>query len=376
MSEHENLISSARGYYIFLFEKDMLSETKLEEIVGSLNDSELRKEIISYVYDIILTSHLVDQCIVKYIRTGWAMKSVARVCHTGEYTVKNKVAYFNKTIGKELTYEGKNLLYFMIKEQHISNEQWKDIRRLLDSFRVKHRKVLYKGENLFNNKNMLINIPVKESCTTVDEKDFKDFMKLIKPYFITERSKVQKKINQMLNMAGYLNYIMSPDVDLTDDDKRRKKEVEKLLTKEDLEIYKQAEQENKQLNKFIDVTNKINKQIEIKEEPVEVEVEVETTADRLNRVALEIEKEHMDKLLNEVQHLIEGWNKTIDTGLFDRKSIENEIVDAFLKIKNQQEKLAAKSKDVKQAKEILRQTNSELVNTKKAIKAVLERSRL
>lgn len=374
MSEHENLISSARSYYIFLFEKDMLSETKLNEIVGSLNDCELRKEVISYVYDIVLNEKLGDRYIIKYIRTGWAMKSVAKVCNTSEDTVKNKIAYFNRTIGKELTYENKNLISYMLKEQHISNEQWKDIRRLLDSFRVKHRKVLYKGENLFNNKNMLINIPVKESCTTVDEKDFKDFMKLIKPYFITERSKAQKKINQMLNMAGYLNYIMSPDVDLTDDDKRRKKEIEKLLTKEDLEIYKQAEQQNKQLNKFIDVTNKIkNKQIEIEEEPV---IEVETTADRLSRVALEMEKEQMDKLLDEVQHLIEGWNQMISTGSFDKNCLENEIVIAYRNIEYEKKKLIAKSEGVKQAEEILRHTNSDLVNTKKAIKALLERSGL
>ena len=103
---------------------------------------------------------------------------------------------------------------------------------------------------MFSTKNLFISIPRKEYCSAISDDKFNAFLRLITPYFINERKRVQQSINeQYLKEAGYFNYLLTPGINLSDSDKIRLSKVKKLLDDETVRTYNKLNQD-----KMLDLT--------------------------------------------------------------------------------------------------------------------------
>lgn len=154
--------------------------------------------------------------------------------------------YFNS-----LQSEQQKEIYEQIYNSLINKETEINIENInADTFKFLYMSVSLDKESILNSRNLLVNIPRKEYNTAITDNQFNDFLRLITPYFITERKRIQLRINtEFLDEAGYINYIMTPGITLSELDKQRLKKIKSLLDEETLNTYKQLHKA-----KLLDIT--------------------------------------------------------------------------------------------------------------------------
>ncbi|MFG6344662.1 MAG: hypothetical protein K1W35_13050 [Lachnospiraceae bacterium] len=251
------LLRDAKTYYNDFFEKDTWSDELADKTLDGLRDKNKRKECIRETYNLILEATDISEAVKLWIKRGYSIQDTAIKCGVSSDTIKNQSYYINKTLGKDLTFEKDNILKLCLKHNEIVKNHWEEINKRLQTVITKRRSKAENIGRLLDNRSLLINIPRKEYKTEIDETEFNMFLRLIQPYFINERKRTQQEINEKyLDAAGYLNYIMTPGIELSSNDKRRLDKVKSLLDSNTLKDFKKLSREK--------VTNILN----IVEEPV------------------------------------------------------------------------------------------------------------
>ena len=69
---------------------------------------------------------------------------------------------------------------------------------------------------------LLIKIPAFAKVNNLSEDEFYEFMSVIRPYSKKQLSIMEEKLKMMKDAVGYYNYLMTPGMKLTDEDKERR----------------------------------------------------------------------------------------------------------------------------------------------------------
>lgn len=154
-----------------------------------------------------------------------SIRSAARLYnneHPGDVIKEdNAVAQFNycsKKLNK--IFDDKEMLDKVINSNNGINKKY--IRQLNEFISI------YGVKNT-TNKEIILKLPAYSKMTEISEEEFVSLLKIIEPYTKETIKKVQHEINQRREAVGYLNYIMIPDLELTDEEKYRKNMVEAML---------------------------------------------------------------------------------------------------------------------------------------------------
>lgn len=256
------ILNDAKTYYSDFFERDTWCEELADKTLDGLKDKNKRKECIRETYNLILEAPDISEAVKLWVKRGYSFQDTAIRCGISNDKIKNQSYYINKTLGKNLTFEKDNILSLCLKHVEITKNEWEEINKILQAVITKRRSKAENIGRLLDNRSLLINIPRKEYKTEIDETEFNLFLRLIQPYFINERKKTQQEINEKyLDAAGYLNYIMTPGIELSSNDKRRLEKVKSLLDSRTLKDYRKLSRDK--------VTNLLN--IEEEPEPTIVE---------------------------------------------------------------------------------------------------------
>lgn len=244
-------LMDAKKFYSDFYEKDAWSDELADQTLDGLKDKNKRKECIRETYSLIFDDPTIEEAIKVWVRKNYSIQDTAIKCKVSTDVIKNHSYYINKTLGKDLTIDKENIIRYCIKHQNISKNDWDYINQILQAVITKRKSKIEKIDRLLNNKSLLINIPRREYKTSIDEAEFNQFLRLIQPYFINERKRAQQEINEKyLDAAGYLNYIMTPGIGLSDTDKRRLDKVKSLLDSDTLKDYKKLSKD-----KLTDITS-------------------------------------------------------------------------------------------------------------------------
>ena len=229
-------LNDAKTFYEDFFYKHTWDETYADRILNEKEDLNERKQCMKEIYRLILDNTAISDEVKDWVKTNHSIQDTAKIKKVTVSSLKNQLYHANTTLGKELTYKNNNLIHWMLLVDEISSYDWENINKIIQTTIAKRRKHLY--PNIFSMKNLLINIPRKEFCTSVTDEDFNSFLRLITPYFINERKRVQHRINEQYSKeAGYFNYLMTPGISLSNLDKSRLAKIKKLLDEETLNTF-------------------------------------------------------------------------------------------------------------------------------------------
>jgi hypothetical protein len=241
MKESESMstiLSDAKNFYNDFYDRGTWNDEMAKKTLYGKKDINKRKECLREIYKIIMDNPDVSDGIKYWVKTNHSIQETANLMFITLSKLKSQIYYFNSTIGNDLTYDEKNIIIYCLYTENINDNAWKEINKKIETVKIKNCKKMYKKESLLNNKNILVNIPRKEYSNHVSDEKFSSFLNLIRPYFVNERKIVQQRINESyLNEAGYLNYLMTPGVSLSQTDKERLAKIKKLLDEDTLEQY-------------------------------------------------------------------------------------------------------------------------------------------
>lgn len=71
-------------------------------------------------------------------------------------------------------------------------------------------------------KEMMIKLPAYKKTRDISDEEFLQLLGLLRPYCRENIRKTQKEVSMKTEAVGYLNYIMIPDIELSDTEQRRK----------------------------------------------------------------------------------------------------------------------------------------------------------
>lgn len=237
-------------FYDDFFSRGTWNDIDANNILNGRDNLNKRKECIREIYRFILDNTAISDEVKDWVITNHSIQNTAGIKKVTVSSLKSQIYYVNTTLGKDLTYKDVNILHIMLYNEEISNKEWEDINKIVQAVAIKKRQSLYKKENMFSTKNLLINIPRKEYCTEITDERFNTFLRLITPYFVNERKRVQQRINeQYLKEAGYFNYLLTPGISLSETDKSRLSKVKGLLDEETVKVYNKLNKD-----KLLDLT--------------------------------------------------------------------------------------------------------------------------
>lgn len=248
------ILSDAKKLYPIFFRDDQWNDEMAATVLESKKDVEKRKKVIRAIYDIILDKeeNVLNKHVQKWIRTGLSLADVANLDGINVNTLKSSINYFNKTIGNDLTIYNGNVLKVCVVENDLVSNDWDEIEGCLEFIAIKYGKRIYKKEKVISNKNMLVNIPKKELCRQISDEEFNVFMRLIEPYFVSQRKIAQEKINNSVDAVGYFNYITMPGIVLSEKDLRRRKVILDLLDEDTVKEFRRLNREKAESIKVVE----------------------------------------------------------------------------------------------------------------------------
>lgn len=258
------ILGDAKNFYPEFFKDDTWNEKMANNILNGKSDLKNRKIVIKFTYRVILDNNRLNDVIKQWIKNSLSLEAVAKINGITLIKIRNMQNYAARTLGEDLSYKGINFIHLMLYRDDISKEDWKEIDTQIKLVKMKRGKEIGTRKPLLQNKDLLVNIPAREfACTLDNEAKWNHFMQLLRPYFISERKKAQKMINtEYSEQAAYLNYLITPGIKMTDDDKRRYQEIKSLLG-EDNEIIQIVDNTKSDKN-LVDVISEEQKK-EIKE---------------------------------------------------------------------------------------------------------------
>ena len=237
-----SILYEAQSYYNKFFKDEAWDENGANHILKGKSDLKNRKIVVKFCYKMIFDNRKLNDAVKDWVKTGLSLEQVANLHGISIYQMKNMQNYAARTYKKDLSLGDEDYIHLMVYKEEISKEEWKQIDTQIKQVRLKRGKEIGERKPLIQNKDILINIPARQFKESLENQaEWNAFIQLIKPYFISERKRVQELVNtEYADQAAYLNYIITPGVKLTEDDKKRYKELKKLLG-EDNEIIKSAD---------------------------------------------------------------------------------------------------------------------------------------
>lgn len=252
----KTFLSVVKKFYHEFFYKDTFIDSDADKVLKGKDNLIRRKSVIKETYKMVLENNAISDEVKFYVKSDYSLNDVCRMKEVNLPQLRSQIYYVNANMGKDLTYNGEYILKIVIFNDIIKDSDWEEINKIMQAVQIKRCKSLYNKANILNNRNLLVNIPHKEYCTEVKEGRFEMFIRLIEPYLISTRKLVQQRINtEFLEEAGYLNFLMTPGVSLSKDDKRRLSALKRLLDETTLDEYKKESK-----NRLLDL-NKLEKDL-------------------------------------------------------------------------------------------------------------------
>lgn len=210
-------LSDVKKLYGELFELHQFSDVQAEMMLHGKNDISQRSSYIKGIYDCMLGTG--DAIINTWLTSNLSLSDIASIKGQNTNTLKSRKYYLDKMLAEHANYKDSNILFYVVTAEFITEEEWRELNRRLAS--LSHK--LYPNKNI--RKQLLINIPTNEMETQLTEKEYKDFINILRPYVISSRRKAQQQINKMRNAAGYFNYLITNTYSLSDIDIQRKADL-------------------------------------------------------------------------------------------------------------------------------------------------------
>lgn len=231
-------LRDAKQCYSDFYDRGRWNDTFADEVLNGKDNIDMRKKCIQMAYKIIFKSSLSSEAIIDWVKTRHSVDESAKLKGITESSLRNQIYYFNANIGRELSFNNISIIEYLIMTDEISDKEWDKIVKQIQKIKIKSDKKLYHKVTMTTSKNLLINIPRKEYKSSVNDQKFNAFLRLIEPYFINERKRVQNKINnEYLDEAGYFNYLLSPGVKLSSKDKLWLGKIKKMLDDDSVKQY-------------------------------------------------------------------------------------------------------------------------------------------
>lgn len=374
------ILSDAANLYQIFNEDGVVSKAKIENMIAKGNYIEKRAEVIEKFYKLLFDSSLLNKVSILFVKTNMRYSNLAerfniiyseeilkgQMKAKSESNIKVDISYCNKKLESTLVFvkengEKSNYIHELSMNGEVSLDVILKARKEIDLLEGK-----YFRSNVDKSK-LLINLSNKEYCTAISEKEFKEFIETITPFFVNQRKIIQQKVNQQKNAVGYYNYLMkTPKEDLSETDKFRLEVIFQLMNpeieKKEKMIY------DKELRNLQEDYIKHEERIdEIKKEHVEITNEITDIKASIGNFFFELYKNKMISLDSENTEELARYIGEIKRLASQRKlnegSLEeqiNQIEEIENKITDRKERLQKKQKE-KIEKQIKKQITDEQV---------------
>ena len=244
------IVKTMANLYFDFYSGDVFNTGAAKKILGEHKDVERRVKYINAIYDTILGSSIINETSKIFIKSRKSYAEVARYYNTlhneqdenclvhakTEALVKSDICYTNKKLKSVLACDiskcSQKNFFKIVMWDKMDATVWTKADEALDKL-----KSMCNGSLLSKNK-FWLNVPVHEFEKELPEEEFMNLVELIKPYFTTQKALTQMKINEMKKEAGYLNYILTADMELTEIDKARREYILSLMDRNLLKEYK------------------------------------------------------------------------------------------------------------------------------------------
>lgn len=229
---------------------------------GNFNNEKAKELIKSYVYYGNERLELLKSAYDSVLGAKFINKFSRMYLTNSNMTVRDIGKHYNEnlSIGEELVKEGtcrSQISYCSTKVNEVFNDlkygketfdiiTWlidantfrldndSDKQRLHDDFlgQLSYFVELYIDRPAISKKDLVIQLTRCDKVKEVDQKEFEEFMEMIKPYSWSEVRKVQLRLNDYIDCIGYLKYIMTAKIELSGNDRDNKSHVLSWLGKE------------------------------------------------------------------------------------------------------------------------------------------------
>lgn len=299
----ESILLTAQKHYVDCVREGKVNTTLIRDYLRNVDNISKRVNIIADFYDLILNTSILSKISLQYVRTGKSYSGVAEDYNLehrkdedfkakSTEAVKSDVNYHNKKIERYLgvVSSKNNMLKEMFRIDKVDDRTFKLAEEAMRMLKVHY------AENVFSNKNFLLNIPAFSYKRTLDSNKFNIVVDVIRPYIIGQRRLAQDKLNSMKDEVGYLHYIMQKDSrDLNDLDIERRNELLQLFDVEEHERYRV---DRKTINK--EIKDEILQEIERQEPITEVERDKIRMFDNLIAATLQSNHVEIKNILREI----------------------------------------------------------------------------
>lgn len=256
------IVNSLSNFYYDCHNNDVFCIEKAERLFYNCSDKEKRIRYIKEVYETILSSSIINETSKILIRTNKSYAEVARYynsLHEQKTDNSNKpdkpfhlktvslvkadVSYTNRKL-KRILCNGldnmdtiqKDYFSIIIYQPEISTSLWKKADEALEQL-----KIMLNGRLLAKD-SFWLNIPINDYNKDLTEAEFNNLLSLITPYFSSQKSLAQLKLNSMKKETGYLNYILKANMEnsLNETDIARRNMLLSLMDKEQVKKFKES----------------------------------------------------------------------------------------------------------------------------------------
>ena len=280
-----SLLFDAKGYYRLFYPEGRWDTSTALLHMKDFSHTDLRCRIIQAVYNEIfsMSGDRNMEVIKEWIRSGNSLKVVSQTYQCNVNTIKSSIKYYNDHVGSCLYIGNKSLFHILMNTQTLTSDLGKDISNRINEFVVKSRgkrESSITGTSYLNSSNLMISIPRGKMCREISEEEFKWLYKMIYPYSVEIRKRVQQEISQS-KTAGYLNYLLIPGQELSDVDRNRREKILGLLPPEDVEKFRAEDAEVRK-----------NRPVSMESKPSEPSGNKETSPKQEATYSMKVHKNH------------------------------------------------------------------------------------
>lgn len=257
------LVNNLSNFYYDFYDGEVFSMEKAQRFFHNCDDIERHANYIREIYETILSSSIINETSKILIKTRKSYAEIARYYNslhgheiqdtensdkprhpkTSEL-VKADIYYTNRKLESILRnnnydaeYPQRDFFSLVIYQSEISSTLWSEADEALERLKVSLNGKLISKEIFW------LNIPIREFNKELSEQEFSQLIEIIKPYFNSQKTIAQLKLNSMKREAGYLNYILKANIDslLNEVDIARRDIILSLSDKDQVKKFKQGE---------------------------------------------------------------------------------------------------------------------------------------